>query len=100
MQVRTSDGRKWRSIGPSLLTCRRSVPNRTREAVRLRAGDMKSELGWNPKRANVAINLLEEEGKIERVPDEKDRRVVRLCPTEKWPAFGAYLTSFFKLDSR
>lgn len=48
-----------------------------------RVADMKSELGWNPKRANIAINLLEEEGKITRVPDEKDRRVVRLCPVEE-----------------
>lgn len=48
-----------------------------------RVADMKSELGWNPKRANIAINLLVEEGKIERVPDEKDGRVVRLCPADK-----------------
>ncbi len=48
-----------------------------------RVADMKNELGWNPKRANIAINLLEEEGKIKRVPDEKDKRVVRLCLTEK-----------------
>jgi DNA-binding MarR family transcriptional regulator len=44
---------------------------------------MKEVLGWHPKRANIAINLLVEEGKIKRVPDEKDRRVVRLCPADK-----------------
>ncbi len=42
--------------------------------------DMKEALGWvnNPKRATKVINVLVADGKIERIPDEKDGRAKRL----------------------
>ncbi len=51
-------------------------------ALLARIADMKEVLGWHPKRANNAINILESEGRIEKISDDKDKRTKRLRSTD------------------